>query len=240
MLDREWISIIDPDDRYERYVFDVSFLLSHYECIYANGCPGVGKGPVIACCGLGAHYVDDEDRKAVEAHVERLGPEYLHYYQEARRNGVTASTPDGDGRTRVKDGGCIFLNREGFGTGPGCALHHYAIDRGEHHMTYKPEVCWMVPLRRIIEEEVADDGEQMWTTIITSYDRGGWGAGGADFDWWCTESPEAFVAEDPVYRGMEQELRTMTGDAVYAELVAYLDERCAAAPKPLPFPLYVR
>jgi hypothetical protein len=41
MLEREWVSIADPEDPHYRYVFDVSFLLSSYTCIYGAGCPGI-------------------------------------------------------------------------------------------------------------------------------------------------------------------------------------------------------
>ncbi|CAN5117984.1 hypothetical protein BH20ACT8_BH20ACT8_04100 [soil metagenome] len=242
MLDREWVSVVDPDDPHERYVFDVSFLLSSYTCIYGRGCPGVGDepDPVRGCCRLGAHYTDDEDRERVEAMVERLGPDYLQFYREAARHGVTATLPGGQARTRVRDGACVFANRGDWQRGPGCALHTYAVERGEHPMTYKPEVCWMVPLRREIAEDVGDDGQPVSITTITSFERGAWGPGGADFGWWCTESAEAFVGEDPVYRSMEAELRQMVGHAVYTELATYLDRRRSRARKPLPFPLYVR
>lgn len=236
MIEREWVSITNPDDPYDRYVFDVTFLLSSYRCIYGAGCPGTttGAGPEVGCCSLGAHYVDDEDRERVEAMVERLGPEHMQHYATAARDGVTAKLPDGERRTRVRDGACIFLNRNGWHAGSGCALHQYAVARGEHHMTYKPEVCWMVPLRREVAEQTADDGETLWITTITSYERGAWGPGGADFDWWCTEQPEAYVGEEPVYESMEQELRSMTTDGVYEELAAYLGDRRRKARKPLP------
>ena len=242
MLQREWITVVNPNDDHDTYLFDVSFLLSAYTCIYGRGCPGIRDepDPVRACCVLGAHYVDAEDRRGAEAMVERLGPEYMQYYAEARRRGVTAREGRDEYRTRVVDGACIFQNREGFATGPGCALHHFGVDRGEHHMTYKPEVCWLVPLRREVAEDVADDGGTRWVTTVTSYDRGAWGPGGADFGWWCTESPEAYVGAEPVYRSMEAELRTLAGDAVYAELAAYLDGRRGRARRPLPFPVFAR
>ena len=240
MIDREWVSIVNPDDRHDRFVFDVSFLLSSYTCIYQAGCKGVRGDAVVGCCELGAHYIDGDDRERVEKMVEVLGPTHMQFYAEAKRRGVTAQLPGGEARTRVVKGGCIFLNRGTWHAGPGCALHQLAWSRGEHHMTYKPEVCWIVPLRREVAEGVADDGEQMWTTTITSYDRGAWGPGGADFTWWCTESQEAFVGDDPVYRSMEHELREMVGDAVFDELAAYLDERRDRARRPLPFPVFVR
>jgi hypothetical protein len=242
MLDREWISIIDPDEPHERYVFDVSFLLSSYTCIYGQGCPGIGAepDPVRACCRLGAHYIDEEDQAKVEAMVDVLGPEYMQLHAKARKGGVSRRTDEGDVRTRIVDGACIFQNRAGWKRGPGCSLHQYAVERGEHHMTYKPEVCWLVPLRREISEGYADDGEHMVVTTISSYDRGSWGPGGADFGWWCTDSPEAYVGSEPVYRSMRSELVAMSSEGVYAELAGYLDGRLAAARRPLPFPIFVR
>ncbi len=241
MLDREWISITDPAEVHERYVFDVSFLLSRYTCIYGRGCPGTATDPdpVRACCRLGAHYVDEADRERVEAMVDILGPEYLQKHATAARGGVSRRTSEGDVRTRIVDGACIFLNGAGWKRGPGCALHQYAVERGEHHMTYKPEVCWIVPLRREIWEGYGDDGHPIVVTTITSYDRGAWGPGGADFGWWCTEAPEAYVGAEPLYRSMRAELVAMSSQGVYDELAAYLDERLAGPRKPLPFPVFV-
>jgi hypothetical protein len=242
MLERDWVSIIDPDDAHQRYLFDLSFMLSSYQCIYGRGCPGTAEGwdPERGCCRVGAHYMDEDERVWVEGLVEELGPEWMQRYHEAKRDGVSAREADGDARTRVRGGACIFLNRGDFPTGAGCALHHYAVGNGFHHSDKKPEVCWIVPLRREVEESVADDGEAMWTTTITSYDRGAWGPGGAEFAWWCTEEPEAYTAPEPVYRSTETELRKMVGDAVYDELAAYCDDRRRHAKRPLPFPVFVR
>ena len=242
MLDREWLSITGSDDPHDRFVFDISFLLSSYTCIYGRGCPGIESepDPVRACCRHGAHYVDETDREQVESMVAQLGPDYLQFYTDAVRDGVSAILPGGEHRTRIRDGACIFANRADWHRGPGCALHQYAVDHGQHHMTYKPEVCWMVPLRREIVEQVADDGETLTITTITSFDRGAWGPGGADFAWWCTESPEAYVGTEPLYRSMEAELRELVGDAVYGELAVYLDDRRSGARRPLPFPVFIK
>ena len=242
MLEREWLSIVSPLDVHDRSLFDVTFLLSGSRCIYGAGCRGTGSqaDAEAGCCRLGAHYVDDDDARRVEAMVDVLGPAFLQQYGEAVRGGVTAQLPDGERRTRILDGACIFLNRGHFRTGAGCALHHYAVARGEHHMTYKPEVCWIVPLRREVAEDVADDGAPRWTTTVTSYDRGAWGPGGAEFGWWCTESEAAYVSRRPLFRTMESELRHMVGDEVYEELADYLDRRCAdARPPPRLLPLRV-
>jgi hypothetical protein len=236
MLDREWISLTDPDEPHDRYVFDVSFLFSSYSCIYGQGCPGTAgvEGDDRGCCRFGAHFVDDADRDRTVEMVEVLGAEYLQNHKMMVRNGVVATEPDGAQRTRMTGGACVFLNRTGWKRGPGCALHQYAVDRGEHFVNYKPEVCWLVPLRREIVTDVADDGEERITTTITSYDRGAWGEGGSDFDWWCTTDDDlAYQGDRPVYLSMKRELIEMTSPAVYAELEGYLRKRTGRR-RPLP------
>ena len=60
----EWVSFEDPDEQ-RTWRFDVTFLLSHWECIYGRGCQGVLTGPAPemeqGCCSYGAHFTDDED-----------------------------------------------------------------------------------------------------------------------------------------------------------------------------------
>jgi hypothetical protein len=92
-------------------------------------------------------------------------------------------------------------------------------------MTYKPVVCWQVPLHRTIEEQVANDGATLEVHTIAAFERGHWGEGGADFGWWCLEDAAAFVGDRPLYRSMERELREMVGDTVYDELAGFLDRR---------------
>ena len=230
MLSREWVTVTDPDDDHRRYTFDVSFLLSSYTCIYGSGCEGVHPGeqdPAIGCCGHGAYLDEDDDdpdelRRLVE---DELDPSLMQFHAYVRRLGPLATDPDGEVRTRVTQGGCVFANRSGFAGGIGCALHHLADARGEHHATYKPTVCWQVPIHRTIDETTANDGGTLETHTIAAYERGHWGEGGADFGWWCLDDDTAFVGSEPLYRSMEVELRMMVGDAVYGELADHLDRR---------------
>ncbi len=233
MLEREWVTIGDPSDEHRRYTFDVSFLLAGYACIFGAGCAGVHPGaqdPAIGCCVHGAYLNDDDDADELEriaAHELDASTMQLHALAEG--DGVLETDDEGEVHTRVVDGGCIFANRSGFAAGEGCALHHLAARRGEHHMTYKPTVCWQVPLHRTIEEQVANDGLTLEIHTIAAFERGHWGEGGADFAWWCLDDSTAFTSRRPLYRSMERELRTMVGDDVYAELAAYLDRRTDAA-----------
>lgn len=217
------------DEAEERtWVFDVTFLLSSWTCIFGRGCQGVLTGPAAeqaqGCCSYGAHFTDDQDMARVEAAAATLTPEQWQFRAQGLRRGVTKTSRAGERTTRLVQDACVFLNRPGFARGPGCALHLAALDRGEAPLDLKPDVCWQLPLRR----EDADDGSGHVTSTIAQWDRRHWGGGGDDFHWWCTEAPEAFVGHEPVYIGMREELVAMVGPQVYGRLVAYLRSRTAA------------
>jgi hypothetical protein len=232
LIDREWVTLVDPEDDHRRYTFDVSFLLSDYTCIFGRGCQGITGRPVLGCCSHGAYLNEDDDGAALERLVlEDLDETTMQFHRSAVRKGVLSVDDEGDTHTRVVEGGCIFANREGFAAGEGCALHHLAVRRGEDPMTYKPTVCWQVPLHRTIDEKVGNDGRTVEVHSIAAFERGDWGEGGADFSWWCFDDDVAFVGEKPLFRSMERELRIMVGNDVYDELAAYLEQRAGSAPR---------
>lgn len=221
---REWISFEDPDEM-RTWVFDISFLMSRWTCIYGNGCQGVLTGPAPeleqGCCSYGAHFVDKGDAARIKKVAATLTAEQWQFYKLGKKKGVVKSGPDGTLVTRVAEDACIFLNRPGFHTGPGCALHQVAISRGKSPIDLKPEVCWQLPLRR--EDSVEDDGHVIST--VRRWDRRHWGSGGSEFHWWCTDSSEAFVGDEPVYIAMRDELTAMIGERIYKLLVACVKER---------------
>ena len=45
-------------------------------------------------------------------------------------------------RTRVVNGGCVFLNPKG----RGCGIHAYALSKGLDYHSIKPAVCWLFPI----------------------------------------------------------------------------------------------
>ncbi|MFM7063132.1 MAG: hypothetical protein ACKO04_06540 [Actinomycetes bacterium] len=51
------------------------------------------------------------------------------------------------------------------------------------------------------------------------------GRGCAEFHWWCTEDPEAFVGHERVVDSLEGEIRGLVGDEVYELLLDHLDDR---------------
>ena len=63
------------------------------------------------------------------------------------------------------------------------------------------------------------------TSVVRQWDRRDWGAGGAEFHWWCTEDPEAFVGTRPVYQELADELVALSGRKIYKRLVRYLQAR---------------
>jgi hypothetical protein len=116
---------------------------------------------------------------------------------------------------------CIFLNRPGFPGGAGCALHRAALEAGERPLDWKPDVCWQLPLRRI---DTVDDSGQVVSTL-REWKRRDWGAGGAEFHWWCTDAPDAFVGHRPVYEELRDEIIEMTSAWAYDRFVEHATSR---------------
>ena len=81
--------------------------------------------------------------------------------------------------------------------------------------------------------EHATDENGHLTSRLREWKRRDWGEGGAEFHWWCTESPEAFVGTEPVYRWARDEIVELVGQAVYDTLVEQL-ERPNWVPLPHP------
>jgi hypothetical protein len=220
----EWISFEDPDED-RTWVFDVTFLASKWTCIYGRGCQGVLTGPaeelVHGCCSYGAHFIDDEDLAQVERAVARLTDEQWQFRRKAMNKGYIKTDRDGTRITRVVDGACIFLNRPGFPTGAGCALHQAAMSAGERPLDWKPDVCWQLPLR----QDDHTDGNGHVTSTLREWKRRDWGDGGQEFHWWCTESADAFIDTKAVWLTMTDEIVAMVGPKVYTMLASYLRGR---------------
>jgi hypothetical protein len=233
----EWISFEDPDEQ-RTWEFDATYLRSHHTCIYGAGCQGVLDGPAAemmqGCCSYGAHFVDDDDVQTVVRAFVRLDPSQMQFHAEAVAEGFLApGEPGDDGErvttTRLVDDACIFLNRPGFAGGPGCALHIGALAAGERPLDWKPNVCWQVPVR--LEHHTDDHGHV--TSRLREWKRRDWGPGGAEFHWWCTEAPEAFVGSEPVYLASRDEIVELVGQHIYDLMVTQL-ERPGWTPLPHP------
>lgn len=227
----EWVSFADPDED-RTWLFDVTFLVSSWRCVFGAGCQGVLTAPAAeraeGCCSYGAHFTDSADARRVSNVAERLTPEQWQHRSRAERQGPLKSR----GRTiatRLVGGACIFLNRPGFPGGPGCALHRLALESGVSPITTKPDVCWQLPLRR---QDTTEESSGHVTSTITQWDRRHWGPAGDEFHWWCTEAPEAFTADAAVYVSLADELVALVGVRPYAMVSDYLVARLAQREPP--------
>lgn len=233
---RQWVSFEHDGDT---WMFDATFLMSPYRCIFNDGCKGVldedashlGHG----CCSFGAHFADKADRVRVRRLVKQLTDDQWQLRAVARAGaGAIGRNDDDEWVTMVHDGACILLNRPEFHRGAGCALHVAALDAGERPMDWKPEVCWQVPLR--LEFHTDEVGHT--THTLREWRRRDWGEGGLDFHWWCTEAPEAFTAHEPLVTTCRDDIVGLVGEEVYRHLREHLgvDEGPAASVTWMPHP----
>ena len=230
---RAWVEFPDPDNDEQVFRADLTWLCSSWQCVWGAGCQGIHAGrPDDGCCTLGAHYSDSADEKRVKEAARRLTAQDWQFHGEAAKRGgrlsITETDQDGDRQTRVADGACIFLNRPGFSGGAGCALHALALREGRHPLETKPDVCWQLPIRRTYDWIERPDDTKILTITIGEYDRRGWGPGGHDLNWWCTNNTDAHVAAVPVYVSYAPELVEMMGQKAYDVLVEFCTAHLAA------------
>ena len=163
----------------------------------------------------------------MEGRGNALAPIVLPLVQKRFHEGATGIAEDGDRQTRRIDGACLFRNSPGFPGGAGCALHILALEEGREPLETKPDVCWQLPVRRTYDWIDRPDDTRYLQVTIGEYDRRGWGPGGHDLHWWCTGSPEAHNAPDPVYVSYRAELTELMGAEAYAVLVGLCEQRIA-------------
>lgn len=245
---REWFEFVHPEDPLHSFSIDLTWAESTWSCRFGTPqCHGVNADlPVVGCCTHGAYLADETDRDDLYAAVGDLP---AHFWQ-LRPAGVDEYLANPDPtqlepwlewddddeepsvKTKVIDGACIFANRSDAETGPGCALHQWAVAAGKNLVGSKPEVCWQVPFSRVDEWEERPDGQEILRTTIGEYDRRQWGGGGEDFDWWCTADPTCHTqtsdgTREPVWVTMKDELIGLIGEEPYAVLAAHCRARRA-------------
>jgi len=234
---RAWVEFADPADDAQVFRCDLTWLTSSWTCIFGQGCCGIyADRPDDGCCTLGAHFSDKGDEKRVRTFVKMLDREHWQFHDAGQGKAWIETDEDGDRKTAVHEGACIFLNRPGFPAGAGCALHGLALRIGKHPLETKPDVCWQLPIRRTFRDVELPDGTAYSEVSIGEYDRRGWGPGGHDLDWYCSGNTEAHVGTEPVYVSNGPELVALMGQAGYDELVrhceAHLRSRSALALHP--------
>jgi hypothetical protein len=230
---RAFVEFPDPADPDQVFRCDLTWLTSRWECIFGRGCAGIyADRPDDGCCTLGAHFADRDDENRVASAVRELTPDLWQYRDAARTGGWVETEPEeavtpGEEparKTRVVDGACVFLNRPGFPTGSGCALHLLALRQHRSIVETKPDVCWQLPLRRQFRTVTRGDDTTYTEVTIGEYGREGWGPGGHDLDWYCTSNTAAHGAATPLYRRSRDELVALMGEPAYGLLVKMCDE----------------
>ena len=203
VIPRAYVEFADPDDEAQVFKCDLTWLTSQYMCIFGQGCRGIYAEPARRRLLHARRALLRQGRR--EAHprsfVKQLDPEHWQFHDAgtAAKNAWIETDDEGDRKTAVHDGACIFLNRPGFAGGEGCALHGLALRSGRHPLETKPDVCWQLPIRRTFRDVELPDGTAYTEVTIGEYDRRGWGPGGHDLDWYCSGNPEAHVAPEPLY-----------------------------------------
>ncbi len=225
-LQPKWVEI-PGEDRLWR--FDAPFLRSRWKCSFGSGCHGIhptqDHARADGCCTYGAGITDAEDFGVVTKAAALLSEDEWQFARRARRTNWWKRKPNGDIFTRVVQGGCIFLNRPGFPTGPGCALHAKALTEGVNPLHRKPNVCWQLPLR--IDEDHSGDVRR---TTVRRWERLDFGTEGEPLRWWCTDgygdpsnaADPANQGTHPAWRELEAELRALCGDHVFEALAVAL------------------
>jgi hypothetical protein len=231
VIPRLFVEFADPDDETQVFKCDLTWLTSQYTCIFGRGCAGIyADRPDDGCCTLGAHFADKADEKRVRRNVRLLDREHWQFHDVGRasKDAWIDTDDEGERKTAVHDGACVFLNRPGFPGGEGCALHGLALRAGRHPLETKPDVCWQLPLRRTFRDVELPDGTAYTEVTIGEYDRRGWGPGGHDLDWYCTGNTEAHVSPEPLYVTSRPELVELMGAAAYDELVHHCEAHIAS------------
>lgn len=247
---REWFEFVHPEDPNHIFSIDLTWLESTWSCRFGTPeCKGIDETrPALGCCIHGAYIADEEDRDTVFAAVKAMDPQFwqlrpaetdaffaaddptwLEPWLEWDEEDTEALDPDEDEgphiKTKVVDGACIFANRPGHPTGPGCALHQWSMAEGRDIVGSKPEVCWQVPFSREDAWEERTDGQEILRTTIGEYHRRQWGGGGEDFDWWCTAAPACHTGATPVWQSMKDELIGLIGEEPYGVVAKHCEKR---------------
>jgi hypothetical protein len=210
---RAFVEFTDPGDSDTVYRCDLTWLTSHWTCIFGRGCQGIyADRPDDGCCTLGAHFADADDELRVRKSVRQLTSEQWQYKKAATKGGwaelegpeTIAEGEEPARKTRV--------------------VHLLALQQGRSFVETKPDVCWQLPLRRQFRTVTRGDQTTYTEVTLGEYVREGWGAGGHDLDWYCTSNTEAHIGSRPVYESNRDELVELMGKKAYAVLAAL----CAA------------
>lgn len=222
---------------------NVNFLASNWQCIYGQGCPGIfpkdaeHTNPDTGCCTIGFWAYDEDDVARIEANIALMTEADwdADRMASAKARGWSKKADNhGAVKSRVIDRACIFSNRaDGSAGKPGCAFLHLgnrlaeediSSGNGEAHETYMPVVCANLPIWHTFDEDTK-------TTVLDAWSAERWGGVQPDgsqhqwMQWWCVDTPDAYIAGTPLYVRMKLELIRMIGEPNYNRMVKLIEER---------------
>ncbi len=208
------VEIDDPDDPGTVWRFDLRFLLSHYHCIWGQGCRSVrGDGSSQGCCSHGV-YVEgadwgDEDRgegAEVDARAAMLTPERVAEPRRRRPPRRLAARARAGQHPHARPPRRVhLLQPRRPPRGPGLR----AAPGGDRAAARIRATGSRAPAGRCRCTSSTTRSARRWT--VRAVRRSDWGSPGA-IDWWCTSAAIAQTAERPVWQTMEPELRRTCGD----------------------------
>ena len=202
----------------------------------AQGCKGVLDADATemeqGCCSYGAHFVDEDDVANVVRHFVRLEPRHMQFYDEAvtaglprlRRRGRRHAPPRSPGSSTTR---ASSSTDPGSPRVPGARCTSPRSRPASARWTGSPTCAGRCRLR--LEHSTDENGHV--TSRLRDWKRRDWGEGSDDFHWWCTEAPDAYVGDQPVYRSARDEIVELVGEPVY-DLLVQLLERARPGPAP--------
>lgn len=236
----DWLDFYN-EDADKVWKIHLNWIVSNWECLFGRGCPGcIGKKdnetlPAIGCCTNGVYFESDEDFKRMEHSVSLLTEDDMDkdqlewiaengWYNQYNKEGKEFS-----GKTKVKDGGCVFARRgQGEEGKTGCAMHHLGQRIGKSHTELMPKTCWQLPIGH--REDVEDSLGNVYDLIIP-WDKAYFEMEDGDPEhdesmlFWCVNTPDAFCGTNPLYISLREELIAVMGQSSYDQMCELIAER---------------
>src|SRR5690349_21155031 len=193
---REWVEFYDPDNPEHLIAADMTWLLSRWTCVFGTpACKGTVEGRPDDGCCSHGAFLSDKDDRA-------------------RLDDAVKQLTDEDWQFRDKGlGKKGYLEWDEYDDKPNLRTRKY---KGACIFLNRPG--FPAGIGCALHSEAL-------RTVITEYDRRGWGEGGADLHWYCTGDPNAHVGAKQVWESYGPELTELLGEKAYAELAAMCKRR---------------
>ena len=253
---REWLSLEDPHE-HRTWLFDVTFLLSHWACIFGRGCPGIDEHRApeleLGCCTHGAFLTGDDDLAHVRAMIAELEAE-CDLESEAgpeagldRGSGPVAEAGLDRGaelwQLRCDPQEALWQDEDGWWRTRVVDGACVFANRAGHPAG--SGCAFHLLAQRLGRRPIDTKPEVCWQaplrredhqtvtghvySMVREWELRDWGGPDTDVWWWCTSQAEAHVGHRPVYQSLRDELVAICGPEIYEMLRVDLDRRADSA-----------